>query len=138
MVLYKCLNGTLTTFKWGIFMLFNTKNLIVIFAALIAGTSLQADSQNYDPFKERVFEIVEEFITHDDKYCDCLVSCDDLNISKKEFSEKVKAYFVHSNLLKFLLNELEQDYVYYTNYIRGIAQVVYEHDAKINNLIEKQ
>ena len=106
-------------------MFFNSKNLLVISAALVAGTSLQARSQDINARMNEVDRACKKFET---AYYACLYS------SKQQLPEKKEAYFKISKALKQLFVEFKEDFPQYTYDVDNCLNIIAQFDRDINSL----
>ena len=111
-------------FKWGIYMFFNSKNLFVISAALIAGSSLQARSQDIDA---RITEINNAFDKFEYAYYGCL------SAFEQQLPEKKEVYFKISKQLKQLFVELKEDFPQFTYDVNELLNQINRFDLTIRD-----
>ena len=111
-------------FKWGIYMFFNSKNLFVISAALIAGSSLQARSQDIDA---RITEINNACDKFEYAYYGCL------SAFEQQLPEKKEVYFKISKQLKQLFVELKEDFPQFTYDVNELLNQINRFDLTIRD-----
>ena len=105
-------------------MFFNSKNLFVISAALIAGSSLQARSQDIDA---RITEINNACDKFEYAYYGCL------SAFEQQLPEKKEVYFKISKQLKQLFVELKEDFPQFTYDVNELLNQINRFDLTIRD-----